>query len=183
MSRAYDTSFYRGHGWDDLSGPDAERTRELTEVLEARREWVPLVGNLDEARLVATFEGTRGLLPINWLAMPERKFEYVLLKTEPGHSFPEHVHGYGDEMYLILGGTGTVFLDGQAHPAAAGDIFHIPPGTPHGYEAAADSETTFDIFVVNCPGVSAELRSRYWAVEPIPAEPRGNGAGGERASR
>ena len=37
VSRAYDASFYRGHGWDDLSGPDAERTRELTEVLEARR--------------------------------------------------------------------------------------------------------------------------------------------------
>ena len=77
---------------------------------------MPLVGNLDEERLVATFEGTRCLLPINWLAMPERKFEYVLIKTEPGHSFPEHVHGYGDEIYLILGGTGTVYLDGAGAP-------------------------------------------------------------------
>lgn len=170
MSAPYDTNFYRGHGWDNLSGPDSEQTKQLTETLRARKDWVSMVGNLYDERLVATFPGTRCLLPINWIAMPERKFEYVLIRTEPGESFPEHVHGYGDEIYLVLSGEGTVYLDGVAHPARASDIFHIAPGTPHGFTASPDSETTFDLFVVNAPGVMAELRSRYWAVEAIASE-------------
>lgn len=170
MSAPYDTSFYRGHGWDNLTGPDSEQTLQLTETLRARKEWVSMVGNLYDERLVATFPGTRCLLPINWIAMPERKFEYVLIRTEPGESFPEHVHGYGDEIYLVLSGEGTVYLDGVAHEARASDIFHISPGTPHGFTASPDSDTTFDLFVVNAPGVMAELRSRYWAVEPIASE-------------
>ena len=170
MSEPYDSSFYLGHGWDNLSGRDSEQTRALTETLAARKDWVPLVGNLNDERLVATFPGTRCLLPINWLAMPERKFEYVLIRTEPGQSFPEHVHGYGDEIYLVLSGEGTVFLNGEAHEARPFDIFHIPPGTPHGFTVSPDAETTFDLFVVNAPGVVAELRSRYWAVEPIASD-------------
>ena len=81
----------------------------------------------------------------------------------------------------ILGGEGTVFLDGKAHAAAA--VRHLPHPARHAARlqgVRADSETTFDLFVVSAPGSSAELRSRYWAVEPIPAEARGNGAGGER---
>ena len=183
MSRPYDESFYRGHGWDNVTGPDAERTRELTDTLEARKEWLPLVGKLGEARLVAEFPGSQCLLPINWLAIPERKFEYVLIRTEPGHSFPEHVHGYGDEIYLILGGEGTVFLDGKEYEARASDIFHIPPGTPHGYKASEASDTTFDLFVVSAPGVAAELRSRYWAVESIPREAPKDAATGSASER
>ncbi len=170
MSQPFDAAFYRGHGWDNVTGPDAERARELMDGLHARKQWLSLVGNLYQERLVAEFPGTRCLLPINWLAIPERKFDYVLIRTEPGHSFPEHVHGYGDEIYLVVGGSGTVFLNGKAHEARASDIFHIPPGTAHGYTASADSDTTFDLFVVNAPGVAAELRSRYWATEPIPEE-------------
>ncbi len=183
MSRPYDESFYRGHGWDNVTGPDAERTRELTDTLEARKEWLPLVGKLDEARLVAEFPGSQCLLPINWLAIPERKFEYVLIRTEPGRSFPEHVHGYGDEIYLVLGGEGTVFLDGKAYEARASDIFHIPPGTPHGYKASEESDTTFDLFVVSAPGVAAELRSRYWAVESVPREAPKDAATGSAPER
>ena len=149
MSEPYDAVFYLGHGWDDLTGPDSEQTRELKETLEARKEWVPLVGNLDDERLVATFPGTRCLLPINWLAMPERKFEYVLIRTEPGESFPEHVHGYGDEIYLVLSGQGTVFLDGVG--ARGRRRRHLPHPARHAarLHASPDSETTFDLFVVN----------------------------------
>jgi quercetin dioxygenase-like cupin family protein len=171
--RAHTDEFYVGHGFDELTGAEADLTREFDETVHSVRERMSVAGNLYEPRLAADFPGTRCHLPINWLLMPDRKFDYVLLRASPGESFPLHVHGYGDEIYLVLAGRGTVFLEDQSHEAGPNDIFHIAPGVPHGFEAASDTDETFDIFVVNAPAVPARLRSRYWAV---PAKSEGNGA-------
>lgn len=168
---AYDKAFYRGQGFDRLGGPEAGRVYEFETELARSREWLSLTGNLYEERIRADWPGTQCLLPVNWLALPERKFEYLVLRTEPGRSFPVHAHGYGDEVYVVLGGTGTVYVNGEAHEAGKHDVFHMPPGAPHGFSVPASSEETFDLFIVNAPGVARTLRSRYWAVEPQPPEP------------
>jgi quercetin dioxygenase-like cupin family protein len=162
--REYSSSFYVKHGFDGLTGPEAEATQAFHGSLSEQRARLPLVGNLYEARVHADFPGNACALPINWLMLPERKFDYVLIRTEPGESFPIHVHGYGEEIYLVIAGEGLVYLGDETHDARVHDIFHIPPGTPHGFRASSEVSTTFDVFVVNSPPVDHRLRSRYWAV-------------------
>lgn len=43
-----------------------------------------------------------------------------------------HYHRRATELYYVLEGEGTVFLDGQQHPVRKGSIVHIPPGVIHG---------------------------------------------------
>lgn len=49
-------------------------------------------------------------------------------------SFPEHRHGYW-EILLNTQGHGTMYLDSRAYDFAPGDIFIIPPFTPHRKES------------------------------------------------
>jgi quercetin dioxygenase-like cupin family protein len=157
--------FFLGHGFDRISGPEAAVVGDFREELGRRRERLALTGNLYEPRVRADFPGSECLLPVNWLLMPERKFDYVLLRARPGEAFPRHRHGYGEELYVVIAGEGTVFIAEEAHPARVHDVFHIPAGVLHGYAASPETTETFDILCINAPAVDQDLRSRYWSVD------------------
>jgi len=157
--------FFHGHGFDRITGPEAGLVADFREDLARRRAELPLTGNLYEPRVRADFPGSECLLPVNWLLLPERRFDYVLLRAQPGESFPRHRHGYGEELYVVVAGEGTVFIGDEAHPARRHDVFHIPAGILHGYAASPDTTETFDILCINAPAVDQDLRSRYWSVD------------------
>lgn len=158
--------FYDGHGFDHLTGDGAQVAHDFDAKVAEMRAHEPLKGNLYDSRVNADFPGSPCLLPINFLLYPERGMDFVLLRGEPGSRFPEHVHGYGDEIYLIISGRGFVIIDGEEYPAEQHDIFYIPAGVPHWYRAADDSTEPFDLFAVNTPAVKADMRSTYWAGKP-----------------
>jgi quercetin dioxygenase-like cupin family protein len=43
-----------------------------------------------------------------------------------------HYHKRSTELYYVLEGSGSVLLDGVAHPVSKGSLVHIPPGVVHG---------------------------------------------------
>jgi mannose-6-phosphate isomerase-like protein (cupin superfamily) len=159
-------SFYNGHGFDRLSGPEVAEVRRFYEGMKTGHQNSVYQGNLFTSKIEANFPGSSCALPVNWLLMPDRKMDYVLLTTSPGEGFPVHVHGYGQELYLIIRGEGIVHLDGDEYPAGAHDVFHIPAGMPHGYRVSAEAKEPLHLFAVNVPAVDHRLRSRYWAVPP-----------------
>lgn len=167
MSERNDRAFYIGHGFDRVTGVEAQEVVELEERLAAAQRATKLAGNLYEAAVRADFPGSECLLPVNLLLFPERQFDFVLLRTGPGDGFPRHVHGYGDEVYLVIRGRGIVLLGDERHEAEAHDVFYIPAGTPHGYEVPAEAGAPFELFVVNVPAVPRANRSRYWAAQPV----------------
>lgn len=160
--------FYQGHGFDRLAGPEAANVYEFEHSVSTLRKGASLRGNLYQERVRADFPGTDCLLPINFLVMPERQFDYVLLRQKPGQRFPLHTHGYGEEVYLVISGRGIVIIGDERLKAGPHDIFHIPAGVPHGFEVPAEETETFDLFVVNAPAVPRRNRSRYWAAKPLP---------------
>lgn len=163
-----DSEFYVGQGFDRVTGADAARVVEFEAAFAGAREGTAMHGNLDAAPVRTDFPGTECHLPLNWLMLPERQFDYVVLRTPPGNGFPIHTHGYGDEIYLVLSGTGIVTLGSEQHEAGPRDIFHIAAGVPHGYSVPDDAEEELELFVVNSPAVSRTNRSRYWAAAPQP---------------
>ena len=167
--------FYDGKGFDNLTGPGARAAYALHEHMAKVREGESLKGNLYEPRVSADFPGAACNLPINLPVWPERGMDFVLLRGEPGSAWPEHAHGYGDEIYVIIGGRGFVTIDGVEHEAKLHDIFYLPQGTPHSYRVPEDAETTFDILAVNAPGVPHDKRSTFWAAKP-PRKTQGRGA-------
>lgn len=42
-----------------------------------------------------------------------------------------HYHKRSTELYYVLGGEGTVTVDGVTHPVARGSLVHIPTGIVH----------------------------------------------------
>jgi mannose-6-phosphate isomerase-like protein (cupin superfamily) len=43
-----------------------------------------------------------------------------------------HYHKRSTELYYVLGGSGSVILDGVEQPVSKGSLVHIPPGVVHG---------------------------------------------------
>ncbi len=63
----------------------------------------------------------------------------VLIKIEPGRTYPHHSHHTPDEVFVVAG---TYYdpgvEDGRAF--AAGSYLYYPPGTEHRASSPADSE-------------------------------------------
>ena len=59
-------------------------------------------------------------------------------------------HRVAEEFYFVLAGHGTALLDGQEYPLEAGDFLRLPPGTTHGFIAAAEPLEMLNIHVPGC---------------------------------
>ncbi|HVS99829.1 MAG TPA: cupin domain-containing protein, partial [Solirubrobacterales bacterium] len=49
----------------------------------------------------------------------------------PGGATIGHLHRRSEELYLLVAGSGVLWVDGEERAVAAGDCVAIPPGTPH----------------------------------------------------
>ena len=52
---------------------------------------------------------------------------------EPGQSTMRHYHALSEEIYLLIGGAGTMEIDGETREVADGDAILIPPGRGTSY--------------------------------------------------
>ena len=59
-----------------------------------------------------------------------------------------HYHKRATELYYVLEGEGSVFLDGEEHPVRRGSVVHIPPGVVHG------AKGRMRVLVVGIPDIS-----------------------------
>jgi quercetin dioxygenase-like cupin family protein len=62
----------------------------------------------------------------------------VQVTEPPGAQAPLHVHHHDDETFVVLDGSVTLEVGGQAIPAAAGDVAFGPRGIPHRFTVGPD---------------------------------------------
>lgn len=96
---------------------------------------------------------------------------YYITEIAPGRSVNPHYHRQGDEIYIILGGVGTIHtwhpeapaqVDSQ--PIGSGALFRIPPGTAHQLE-----NTGADPLILLFACSPDHLGSDRFVVPPAPA--------------
>lgn len=64
----------------------------------------------------------------------EEDFSGCLLGLRPGQALPRHCHAHEHEVFDVLAGTGTVWLDGKPVTAGPGSVIFVPAGVEHGFE-------------------------------------------------
>ena len=78
--------------------------------------------------------GTGKALSVDYLAPDE--MEGILMASrivlEPGASVGEHLHPKTEELYLVLEGRGTGYLDGEPFEVGPGDAWLCKAGHTHG---------------------------------------------------
>jgi len=65
------------------------------------------------------------------------------ITLEPGASIGEHPHPETEELYLVLEGTGTGFLEGEAFEVGPGDAWVCKAGQTHGLQNDPREPLTF----------------------------------------
>ena len=63
-------------------------------------------------------------------------------RVEPGGHTPRHSHDYEHEV-VVLGGRGTVLLEGEERPLRAGDVVYVPAEEEHQFRAAGEEDLRF----------------------------------------
>lgn len=56
----------------------------------------------------------------------------------PGQSTQRHYHALSEEIYLLVGGGGSMEIDGTTREVKEGDAILIPPGAWHTLRAGSD---------------------------------------------
>ena len=69
-----------------------------------------------------------------------------------------HYHKRSTELYYVLGGKGTVTVDGVTHPVAPGSLIHIPTGIVH------SAQGQMRLLVVGIPDIADD--DYYEVTEP-----------------
>lgn len=64
----------------------------------------------------------------------EEAFSACLLGFLPGQVLPRHSHEHEHEVFDVLAGSGTIWLDGESIEAGPGTIVFVPAGVEHGFE-------------------------------------------------
>jgi quercetin dioxygenase-like cupin family protein len=61
-------------------------------------------------------------------------FSGCLLGLLPGQVLPRHCHAHEHELFDVIAGTGTIWLDGQPHTAGPGASVFVPAELEHDFE-------------------------------------------------
>jgi quercetin dioxygenase-like cupin family protein len=61
-------------------------------------------------------------------------FSACLLGFLPGQTLPRHRHAHEHEVFDVLSGSGTIWLEGEAIAAHPGTSVFVPAGVEHGFE-------------------------------------------------
>ncbi|MEI2416383.1 cupin domain-containing protein [Orrella sp. JC864] len=102
-------------------------------------------------RLVSSFEGATGGVQLERLDNAQRGslLQAHIHIIPPGGRSDGLIEHLGEEVGYVLQGTVRLTLGSETHTLQAGDAFHFPSQTPHGYENAGAEEVR--IYWVNTP--------------------------------
>jgi len=59
---------------------------------------------------------------------------------KPGAAHERHLHRNCDEFFVVLKGSGHVYVEDREEPAAEGDVVYSPRGCPHGFINTSDED-------------------------------------------
>ncbi len=59
--------------------------------------------------------------------------------VEPGGHTPRHSHDYEHEVFVV-GGRGTILLEGRERPIRGGDVIYVPAEEVHQFKSAMDQK-------------------------------------------
>lgn len=68
-----------------------------------------------------------------------------LIEMDAGAQVPTHAHDQETELLYVLGGSGTMTVDGVDMPIGPSTVVQIPPATPHSF-VAAEAVTAIQIY-------------------------------------
>lgn len=112
-----------------------------------------------------SLQQVRQLAPIpGFLEVFRRGTLSVELYRPRGHD-PQTPHQQ-DELYLVVGGSGTYFCAGERRPFQAGDMLFAAAGTAHRFENFSDDFEVWVIFYGPNGGEQVNSRTVYGQVVP-----------------
>ena len=97
-----------------------------------------IVRSLAEAEAFTTADGSTIRELLGLPTAPVRNQSLAEATLEPGQSTMRHYHALSEEIYLLIGGAGTMEIDGETREVAEGDAILIPPGAWHELRAGED---------------------------------------------
>jgi quercetin dioxygenase-like cupin family protein len=104
-----------------------------------------VVGRTDDVTAVAMAgEGVRDVVKRVLVSPAEGWNGWVMrvFDVEPGGHTPRHAHPW-PHINFIAAGAGTLHVDGEDHPLAAGAYAFVPAGATHQFSAAPDQALSF----------------------------------------
>lgn len=109
----------------------------MTDRFHTNLEAVPHVGGLREDEgwvdmrvqflIDRATAGTDDFL-LGWTVLP------------PGARHDRHLHRNADEFFIVLEGSGEIYVDDGTSPAAKGDVIWTPRGKWHGFNNTGDTD-------------------------------------------
>lgn len=145
------------YGYKYLKGDKKEDLISSSKNLRNKVKSAEIKGNIYKPLAYAEWEGAKTYIPTNFIEYPGIKMESFYFEMEPGVKGVKHIHPISDEIYLVLDGTGNLYLEDKVFDLAIGDIFHILAGQWH-YIDTINSKDKIKVFIVISPPLPFFLR-------------------------
>jgi mannose-6-phosphate isomerase-like protein (cupin superfamily) len=85
------------------------------------------------------------------MVIEEQNLRSGTLSFPPGSGGGTHAHPRSDELFFIVGGAGTVVVEGEAVQVGPGDLVYIAPGEQHKILVDGSSAEPLVLFAVVAP--------------------------------
>src|SRR5947209_10504713 len=135
-----------------LAEPPAIRVLKLSDGVPFK------MGKVDSRRILHPDMGAKRIT-LNWAV------------SEPGHEFPQHVHDYSDDTFLVLQGQVDVRQGDSRKPLLTGQAAFVPSGQIHG--TITTGSGTAILISFQCPPDMALYSGDRDSSRPGSAPPKG----------
>ncbi len=101
-----------------------------------------LIRNIHKAEMSPVdMEGVKGARVAVMIGREDNAPHFALrhFTVDPGGHTPQHQHDYEHEVYIV-GGAGTILLEGSRHPISAGDVIYVPANEEHQFQSDETNE-------------------------------------------
>ena len=99
------------------------------------------------------------------MVIEERNLRSGTLSFPPGTGGGTHAHPRSDEIFFIVGGAGTVVVEGEAVHVGPGDLVYVAPGEQHKIVVDDASTEPLVLFAVVAPNFGNDA---VFATDPSP---------------
>ena len=89
-----------------------------------------------------------------WHLLKNAALSVIQERVPPGCGEVRHFHVSARQFFYILSGTARLEFDGHVATLASGEGLEVPPGVPHRFANAADSEVSF--LVISSPTTAGD---------------------------
>ena len=141
-----------------MTGKGAKAIINASQKQQENLKKIVIKGDIYDPEALLDYGFIRTYIPTNYAEHDLARLECFYVQVDKGYKSAPHVHPTFDQLILVVGGEGKLYLSGKLYDLHKGIIHHILAGQWHSFDTS-ESDSMLEVFYVSSPPLTLSIRA------------------------